>query len=301
MELFQSLDLLSSLQKLGSTTAVANRHRMSQSTVSKQLAALQEQVGFAIVEREGRKLRLTNAGKQLVEKALPISRALQEALNPKLRRSVDSIAISLGVAESILSTWGAPLVQSAIRRTNNLDLSLHSHRGLLVLERVLSGEYPAGIIAGTSHIPKSIEVKTLGSEPMVIIMLPPHSLYLAKNDAQAKQIPLITIEENSGTWKSIASRVARYKKPNLIVSTWVESFTSAAAMCEAGFGPALVPFGIANLLRVPSSRITALPGINREIAFVCRKRTLEVPEVQNFLQALRQNFPLFERQNTGQN
>jgi DNA-binding transcriptional LysR family regulator len=293
MDLFRSLEILSSLNNLGSTTAVANRKRISQSTVSKSIAFLQDHVGYQLVERDGRKLRLTHAGQQLVDKALPISRALQDALNQKQSGHLDPTSLAIGVTESILSSWGAALLKSVIRDDQQLRLSLHSHRGTLVLERILSGDYRAGIVAGTSHIPKGIETNHLGEEPMVIMMPPIKTPDRIKNAQEMKHLQLITIEENSGTWKSIATRVSRYKKIELKVDTRVESFTSAGSMCEAGFGPALVPLGVAVSLKVPSSRIIPLSGINREIVFASRKRTLQLPETKKLLDLLRKKFPRF--------
>ena len=289
MDLFESLSLLDSLNRLGTTTAVATRQRMSQSTVSKRLIALQAHLGFDIILREGRNLRLTAAGRSVLERALPIARALQDALEPDHAAVQQPLAVSLGVAESILSTWGAELLRSVEGKLPNLGLNLHSHRGPIVLERVLSGDYKAGLIGGSSHVPKGIEVRPIGIEPMVL-MYPPGWNVRPHAEAQT-DLGLISIEEQSGTWQAITSRVLRFRRRNLTVTTRVESFLSAAAMCEAKFGPALVPLGVARLMGVKRDRLELLPGIDREITFVCRKRTLDSKEIGKLVNALRQGFP----------
>lgn len=289
MNLFESLTLLDSLNRLGTTTAVATRQRMSQSTVSKRLIALQAHLGFDIILREGRNLRLTGAGHSVLERALPIARALQDALEPGHASPHQPLSVSLGVAESILSTWGAELLHSIENKLPNLSLNLHSHRGPIVLERLLSGDYKAGLIGGSSHVPKGIEVCPIGIEPMVL-MYPPGWSDRSLLERQA-DFGLISIEEQSGTWQAIVSRVLAFRRRNLNVTTRVESFLSAAAMCEAKFGPALVPLGVARLMGVKRERIESLPGIDREVAFICRKRTLDSKEVGKLVSALRQGFP----------
>ncbi|MFJ3791281.1 LysR family transcriptional regulator [Kitasatospora sp. NPDC090091] len=61
------LALLCELSRLGSMRAVAENCHVTTSTVSQQLAALAKEVGQVLVEPDGRGVRLTPAGRRLVE------------------------------------------------------------------------------------------------------------------------------------------------------------------------------------------------------------------------------------------
>jgi DNA-binding transcriptional LysR family regulator len=66
------LHLLFELSRLGSMRAVAETHGLTTSTVSQQVAALARDVGTALVEPDGRRVRLTPAGRRLADHAVRI-------------------------------------------------------------------------------------------------------------------------------------------------------------------------------------------------------------------------------------
>lgn len=73
------LHLLFELCRLGSMREVAETHGLSTSTVSQQLAALAREVGTPLVEPEGRRVRLTPAGRRLADHAVTILAAVEAA------------------------------------------------------------------------------------------------------------------------------------------------------------------------------------------------------------------------------
>jgi DNA-binding transcriptional LysR family regulator len=66
------LRLLFELARLGSMRAVAETHGLTTSTVSQQIAALAREVGTPLVEPDGRRVRLTPAGRRLADHAVTI-------------------------------------------------------------------------------------------------------------------------------------------------------------------------------------------------------------------------------------
>ena len=66
------LRLLVELSRLGSMRAVAETYGLTTSTVSQQVAALAREVGVPLVEPDGRRVRLTPAGRRLAEHAVTI-------------------------------------------------------------------------------------------------------------------------------------------------------------------------------------------------------------------------------------
>jgi DNA-binding transcriptional LysR family regulator len=73
------LHLLLELSRLGSMRAVAETHGLTTSTVSQQIAALSREAGAALVEPEGRRVRLTPAGRRLADHAVTILAAVDAA------------------------------------------------------------------------------------------------------------------------------------------------------------------------------------------------------------------------------
>ena len=73
------LHLLFELSRLGSMRAVADTHGLTTSTVSQQIAALAREVDAALIEPDGRRVRLTPAGLRLADHAVTILAAVDAA------------------------------------------------------------------------------------------------------------------------------------------------------------------------------------------------------------------------------
>jgi len=73
------LELLLALSQLGSMRAVADTHHLTTSTVSQQIATLTKEAGTALIEPEGRRVRLTPAGRRLADHAVTILAAVEAA------------------------------------------------------------------------------------------------------------------------------------------------------------------------------------------------------------------------------
>src|SRR3954452_1549906 len=86
------LQLLVELSRRGSMRAVAETHDLTTSTVSQGIAALARDVGTALVEPDGRRVRLTPAGTRLAGHAVTILAAVDAA-----RLDLDPAAEPAGV------------------------------------------------------------------------------------------------------------------------------------------------------------------------------------------------------------
>src|SRR5438552_16436336 len=71
------LRLLCDLARLGTIAAVAEAHTYTPSAVSQQLSALEREAGVPLLERAGRRVVLTTAGRVLVEHAETVLAALE--------------------------------------------------------------------------------------------------------------------------------------------------------------------------------------------------------------------------------
>jgi DNA-binding transcriptional LysR family regulator len=72
------LGLLCDLSRLGTIAAVAHSHTYTPSAVSQQLSALEREAGVPLLERTGRRVTLTSAGRILVQHAETVLAALEQ-------------------------------------------------------------------------------------------------------------------------------------------------------------------------------------------------------------------------------
>ena len=266
--MLDGIDALVALATFGTVSEAATRLRLTQSAVSKRLAALAIEVGFRLVEPDGRRLRLTPRAVDLVERARPLVaelRGLSRATGTAARAS-----FSLALADSIASSWGPSVARRALREAREIEVDLHAHRSVLVVESVRLGRYDVGMCTELPSV-KDLVGRVLVDEPMVLVS----SALAAKLD---RALPLTTIEPTSATWRAIHPQL-RQRHERLLSTplVFVESFGAVVQMTRAGFGNGLVPLGLARGARLPQRSLRPLGGVSRRVSLLTRKSTSQQP------------------------
>jgi LysR family transcriptional regulator, hydrogen peroxide-inducible genes activator len=146
----------------------AARTFVSQPTLSAQIKKLEQYLGVQLIERHPRRLTLTEAGVQVVNRARLIIDASDEIVSlSELRR--DPLAGRMRLA--LLPTIGPyllPLVASRIRkRLPRLELLLYEYQTGPMLEHLQAGDIDIGILALPVQAPGMVE-RTLYAEPFVV-------------------------------------------------------------------------------------------------------------------------------------
>ena len=88
--------------ELQSFSRAAEQLGYSQSAVTVQIQALEQELGTLLFERIGRRVRLTEDGERLVERAVAVLRAVQEAENVGKGNAQGGGRLRIGTAESLL-------------------------------------------------------------------------------------------------------------------------------------------------------------------------------------------------------
>ncbi len=282
--MLDQLDALRALHETGTTRRAATRLRVTQSAVSKRIAALEARVGVALLERHGRNARLTPAGLRLLEDALPLLRALEERL--AALDVAGPATVRLAATESLVASWLPGVLRTALDALAAdgapARLDLHAHRGPLAIERLRAGEVDLAVVVSGAE--EGLHVEPLATEPMVVV--PSRLAPLAP--APGEVVPVWTIEPGSLTGAWLARRLARSRAAwRVEVVARIESFGSAVQLARAGFGHAVVPLGVALGVGVPRDVLVPLPGVARPIVACARPSAWERPAVRRFVEAVR--------------
>lgn len=284
--MIDKLDALAALQRSGTMGRAAISLRVTQSAVSKRIAALESDTGRTLVERHGRHVRLTHEAERLLEEARPLLSSLREVLRTRSTPRQDIVRVA--ATDSLLSSWLPATLRVALDRLPALSVELHAHRGPMLLERVRSGDYAIGFcpaIAGD----KELVVREVAREPMVIVP--------ARLEALPREpvVSVWAIETQSLTWEATAARLGRIKRQTgfaVEVKGRLESFGALVQVARAGFANALVPIGVARDLGVPLDLLVSLGDLSRPVAVVGRQKSLEQRQVRALLSELATLWPL---------
>jgi len=284
-----NLEALTALAETGTMTQAATRLRITQSAVSKRIAALENDVGQKLIEPIGRRVRLTPSGERLLEKTRPFLAALKDALADDAPAQGGRIVI--GISESILCSWGADLLARVRADIPHLDFIVNTHRSPVVIDQVRSGEYMLALCTSEPQDAPELKSEPLFEEPMVIIPAGLHTDGLHKQ----KRLSVLTIEPHSITWRCLERRLRDCAKTwpfQIEVTRTLQSFACIAQMARCGLGNGLVPIGVARSLGVPNDALIYFPepGLARPICLIGRSTTFANPLVKTFHKTLIQYF-----------
>jgi DNA-binding transcriptional LysR family regulator len=278
--MLDGIEALMALEKYGTISEAAVRLRLTQSAVSKRIQALESELKIKLISPDGRRVKLTSSAYKFLNKARPL---ILELKNLGVVEESDTISsFSLGLSDSIAGSFGPLIVSKTLKQSKNLNLFLHVHRSLMLIENITLGKYQLGICTEFESRKDLISIH-LYDEPLVLVSCELSSKF-------QKNLPLITIEENSATWKAI-SPIIKSEYAHLFDSTkfiFVESFLASFQMAKVGLGNALIPLGMAHELGLKKGQYRVLK-LKRPISLVTRKTISQLDFFNNFTLNLKNN------------
>ncbi|MET9140303.1 LysR family transcriptional regulator [Streptomyces parvulus] len=174
------LHLLGLLDTLGTVRAVAETLHLSASTVSQQLAVLETETRCALIERTGRRVRLTPAGLLLARRGREILDRMAEA-EAELRALNDEPigTVRLGVFQSAIFSLAVPAAGRLATTHPHLRLELAEMEPHESGPALRSGEADV-IVTTTDYTGLSwgadLDIVSLGSDSVVLVLPEGHPL-----------------------------------------------------------------------------------------------------------------------------
>jgi DNA-binding transcriptional LysR family regulator len=214
----------------GSFTSAAAELNMTQSTISQQLARLEEAVGQVLIDRRGRPVQPTPAGERLLGHARRIL-TLQAEMADLLADPAGRLAVRIGVAEDILTPAMAGMFAafSETHREIRLDVTTGLSRDLV--RRYRNGEFDIIVV---KEAKASADCHACFVEPMAWF----ESASAARD--WSDPIPLVTFPPGGLYREDMFERIERERRRWYIGFTG-SSLSSVLTAVEAGMGISLLP------------------------------------------------------------
>ena len=219
----------------------AERCFVSQPTLSAQLKKLEDYLGVQLIERHPRRVTLTAAGEQILERARRIAESSDEIV-ALAQNHRDPLAGRLRVA--LLPTIGPyvlPQVIPAARKAMpRLELLLYEYRTEPMLELLHAGEIDLGVLALPVPL-DGLEARTLYEEPFTVALPERHRL-AAQDSVRVRDLMdenLLLLEEGHclrDQALEVCGRITREKQ-----DFRATSLETLRQMVAAGAGITLMP------------------------------------------------------------
>lgn len=293
------LHVLRTVAHHGTVTAAAARLHLTPSAVSHQLRQLSSDLGVTLTESHGRGLRLTAAGRALVDHA--------DDLHAHWERARADVLAQTDTQMGPLRLCGFPtavaglLSRAAIRlQSDHPDLVVHiaemeTPQGFDLL---LSGEADIAVVVSSPDGPplddRRFEQHLLYQEPLDLIV--PHGHPLATAGpvplAAAAREPWVMPEAHGCDFHPLVRAACTMAGFSPRAAHSVHSLVSIASLVGAGLGVALYPrlahLGDADVVRVP---LDGDPPPSRQLLTAIRRDSHHQPVVAAGLDALHAEIP----------
>jgi len=225
--------------RLRSVSLAADELHVTHGAVSRQLRGLEEELGIALFERDGRGIRPTAAGKRLLEAASGAFSQLRDCV-AALRRGQHGDALVLGCPGSVLARWMIPRLQELQRDLPGLTLHLAAQEGDFTPR--LDG-LDAALMLGQSPWPANWRVHPLAAERIGPVFSPalPGAAALTRQPAAALcGQPLLHTRSRPQAWPTWAARYG-IDAGELRYGTGFEHLYYLLEAAVAGLGIAIAP------------------------------------------------------------
>jgi DNA-binding transcriptional LysR family regulator len=286
------MQVLRAVVTSGSVTAAATNLGYTPSAVSQQVAALERQAGLPLLERVGRGVRPTAAGRLLTEHAAIIGRHVAEAETAL----ADLRAGRIGrLAIRYFATAGAALVPPALAKLRadhprvQVDLKLNNPTDQLA--EVARGEADLAILVpDREEAPDGIRLVHLLDDPYRAVLPKGHPLAANRviDLADMAEEPWVNNELSAGPCleRMLAACASAGFSPDFVVQS--DDYATAQGFVAAGLGITLIPsLGLGQRHPAVVVRRVRNPEPIRSIYAAVRESALEQPALAGLLDALR--------------
>lgn len=255
-----------------SFTVAAERLHVTQSTVSKMIRQLEDEIGQPLLIREGRQVRLTDVGHILFERgqeALGVVRELSREVTDLTALTRGELTVGMPPMVNLLFS---PVVKAFCERHPGLRLTLQENGGQVIEQQVASGELEVGVTLLPANPGLALSTRSFGRYPILVVG-PRHAAWArepAVNLTALRDEPLVLLPDDFSLTRRLRDAFSEARlEPRIAAQSGQWDFL--VAMAAAGLGTTLMPAPLLARLHIGDElavRPLADPSIDWNVALI---------------------------------
>jgi LysR family hydrogen peroxide-inducible transcriptional activator len=278
----------------------ATRCHVSQPSLSAQLAQVEAALGVRLFERSRRRVLVTPAGLEVVERAKRLLRDADEILQTA-QRANDPLSgtIRLGILPTI-SPYLLPTITPHLRRKfARLRLAWVEDKTESLVQRLGDGQIEGALVALEAEI-GDVEREVVARDPFVVLTRPEHPLAAKRGPVSSKELgnqldgAELLLLDDGHCFREQALDVCGNARVN--ESEFRATSLSTLVQMVAGSGGVTLIPALAIDAETKRARLHVRPLVgraaHRTIALVWRKRSSLEPALRAIVAVLRDVYPL---------
>jgi DNA-binding transcriptional LysR family regulator len=267
------LESFARVAALGSLTRAAEELHLTQPALTRQIAALEKQLGVVLLARLPRGVALTPAGEALEQHALRLLRMADEAAADVREVAAGRSGRLVVGASSTAATYVLPPLLARFRRDHpGVELSVLTGGSSRVCEMVRGGEAHVGVVTAPAD-GRALRSIVLGELETVVVLHPKHPLAGAEWPEIAPEAlaeaPLILMQSGTNL-RARVDEILAAAGVSARVDMELDSVEAIKQMVAAGLGLSLIP-AVAVRREVAAGELVARPlaGVDHSGRHLC--------------------------------
>jgi DNA-binding transcriptional LysR family regulator len=230
----------------GSITRAAARLRVAQPALSRQLRALEQEIGSALMERNSRGVVMTEAGLAFVKEARAILGAIDQAVAGAQARSRGLLGeLHIGYAPSPTAEILPVALRAFEKSSPAVRVTLHDLSGDELLAGLQNGRLHCAVMVEPGPLlPSNVVFHPLKSYRQNVACGPQHAFARLRKVPLARLAiePLVVYDRRTYTeyWETVAA-LLRPVTASPVIAAECDGLTTLVAAVLAGRGVAIVP------------------------------------------------------------
>lgn len=194
------------LAQLQHYTKAAKELYITQPSLSDSISSLEQELGVALFQREGRNVKLTKYGNEFYGYVNAALNQLDEGIaTAKSKSGLYGGVIDVGCIPTILGDYMPKVIQDYKKQNPNVVIHIYQGHTLELLKDLKSGRYDIAICSKTDD--QDLEFVPLLAQRMILVVRDDHPLALRESVEldELKGQPLTTYRENIPIGKMVKS------------------------------------------------------------------------------------------------
>lgn len=289
MEL-QQLRYFVSVAELGNFTRAAERCLVSQPSLSQQIIKLEKELGRQLLERLGRRVRLTDAGRLLYDRASMILGEIDD-VKREVTEEFDSGKgrVSIGAIPTVAPYLIPPVLKKFASQCPDAEVTIRENLTRVTIADCQSGELDIGVLALPIE-EDHLAVEPLFEEELLV------SVHAKRPLAKKRKITLDDIVKEPFILLSethcLGEQIVRFCQqqdchPKVVCES--SQLLTAQQLVALDYGVSLIPEMAAALDRSKQRIYRSLSGRQpkRTLAMIWHKHRYQSPNVKRFIDTLK--------------
>lgn len=269
----------------GSMSEAAKQLDIAQPSVSGTIAEIEDQYGVRLFERLGRKLYITQTGKQLEEYSRHIL-SMFDSMEQELKNAKETIALQIGATLTVGTCVMCGLLQEFRKRCPGAVPQVHVYNTKRIEQMLLRSELDVAIVEGQIES-KELKTQVIMYDPLVLIASAEQNPFDGRDCVRRRdlcEVPFVMREAGSGTRALLEHAMGDLT----IQESWTCSNSEAILNAvESGFGCAVISYRLARE-RLAQGRIVQIPvedaQFRRAFSLVWHKNKYMSEPMEQFFQ-----------------